>query len=67
MAPAGTPDAIVSRLNTDVNAALATPDMQAALARLGAAPRPGTAFAAFIAAETPKWTAVVKAARITLE
>jgi tripartite-type tricarboxylate transporter receptor subunit TctC len=69
VAPAGTPDAIVSRLNTAVNAALATPDMQTALARLGAAPQPGTpaAFADFIAAETPKWAAVVKAARITVE
>lgn len=69
VAPAGTPDAIVSRLNAAVNAGLVTPDMQTALARLGAAPRPGTpaAFAAFIAAETPKWAAVVKAAHITVE
>ena len=69
VAPAGTPDTVVTRLNAAVNAGLGTPQMQAALARLGAAPRPGTPaeFAAFIAAETPKWAAVVKAAHISVE
>lgn len=69
VAPSGTPEAIVAKLNAAVNAGLDTPDMQTALARLGAAPRPGTpeTFAAFIAAETPRWAAVVKAAHITVE
>jgi tripartite-type tricarboxylate transporter receptor subunit TctC len=69
VAPVGTAEPIVERINAVVNAALGTPDMQSALARLGAAPRPGTPadFAGFIAAETPKWAAVVKAAHITVE
>jgi tripartite-type tricarboxylate transporter receptor subunit TctC len=69
VAPVGTAEPIVERINAVVNAALGTPDMQSALARLGAAPRAGTPadFAGFIAAETPKWAAVVKAAHITVE
>jgi tripartite-type tricarboxylate transporter receptor subunit TctC len=67
--PAGTPAEIVARLNAAVNAGFAAPDTQARLARLGAAPMTGTPadFAALIAAETPKWTAVVKAAGIRIE
>ena len=69
VAPVGTAEPIVARINGVVNAALATPDMRSALTRLGAAPRPGKPadFAGFIAAETPKWAAVVKAAHITVE
>jgi tripartite-type tricarboxylate transporter receptor subunit TctC len=69
VAPAGTPAEIVAKLNAAVNAAVAAPDMHASLARMGAEPRAGTsaAFAALIAAETPKWAAVVKAAHITIE
>jgi tripartite-type tricarboxylate transporter receptor subunit TctC len=67
--PAGTPAEIVARLNAAVNAGFAAPDTQARLARLGAAPMTGTPadFAALIATETPKWTAVVKAAGIRIE
>ena len=69
VAPAGTPPDIVAKLNDAVNAALAAPDTHARLARLGAAPMTGTPqdFAALIAAETPKWAAVVKAAHVRLE
>jgi tripartite-type tricarboxylate transporter receptor subunit TctC len=69
VAPAGTPRDIVARLNAAVNAAIAAPDTQARLARLGAAPMTGTPrdFAALIASETPKWAAVVKAAHVRLE
>ena len=69
MAPAGTPAAIVARLNAAINEALATPDMQASLTRLGAVSNPGTpdAFGAFIAAELKKWTAVAQDANIKLD
>ncbi len=69
VAPAGTPNDIVARLNAAVNAAISMPDTQARLARLGAAPMTGTPqdFAALIATETPKWAAVVKAAHVRLE
>ena len=69
VAPTGTPAEIITRLNTTVNAGVATPETQARLARLGAAPMIGTPaeFAALIAAETPKWAAVIKAAGIRIE
>jgi len=69
VAPAGTPTDIVARLNAAVNAAIAMPETQGRLARLGAAPMTGTPqdFAALIATETPKWAAVVKAAHVRLE
>jgi tripartite-type tricarboxylate transporter receptor subunit TctC len=60
VAPAGTPAAIVARLNAAINAGLQTPDMQAHLQKLGAISRPSTpvAFGAFIAAEHAKWSAL---------
>jgi tripartite-type tricarboxylate transporter receptor subunit TctC len=69
MAPAGTPGAIVSRLNAAINEALAAPDMQENLTRLGAVSNPGTPeqFGAFIAAELKKWTAVAQDANIKLD
>jgi tripartite-type tricarboxylate transporter receptor subunit TctC len=69
VAPAGTPAEIVERLNAAVNAGIAAPETRARLARMGAEPMTGTPadFAALIAAETPKWAAVVKAAAIKIE
>jgi tripartite-type tricarboxylate transporter receptor subunit TctC len=69
LAPIGTPAEIVAKLNAAVNAGIAAPDTHARLARLGAEPMTGTPedFARLIAAETPKWAAVVKAAGIRLE
>jgi tripartite-type tricarboxylate transporter receptor subunit TctC len=68
-APRGTPAEIVERLNAAVNAGIAAPETRARLARMGAEPMTGTPadFAALIAAETPKWAAVVKAAAIKIE
>jgi tripartite-type tricarboxylate transporter receptor subunit TctC len=67
--PARTPAEIVAKLNTEVNAALATPSMAAALAKLGADPAPMTPaqFATFIADDTEKWAKVVKFAHIKLD
>ena len=64
LAPAGTPAAVVGRLNALINEGLAGADAAAALARLCALPKTGTPadFAEFIAAEMPKWAAVVKLA-----
>jgi tripartite-type tricarboxylate transporter receptor subunit TctC len=69
MAPVGTPATIVARLNAAINEALAGPDMQENLTRLGAVSNPGTPeqFGAFIAAELKKWTAVAQAANIKLD
>jgi tripartite-type tricarboxylate transporter receptor subunit TctC len=61
-APAGTPAAIVERLNHELNAAFADPKMKALIADLGGTPLPGSPadFAKLFAKETEKWTKVVK-------
>jgi tripartite-type tricarboxylate transporter receptor subunit TctC len=68
VAPAGTPSAIVGRLNVAINQALAEPQVRTALERLGAEIRRGTPadFAAFLAKEKKQWDAVVSAAHITM-
>jgi tripartite-type tricarboxylate transporter receptor subunit TctC len=67
--PKGTPRSIVEKLNKTVNAALADPDMQAKLAQLGGTLIAGTPedFGKIIAAETEKWSKVVKATGATAE
>ncbi|WPB58360.1 tripartite tricarboxylate transporter substrate binding protein [Xylophilus sp. GOD-11R] len=62
-APTGTPRAIVERLNTELNKALALPDVKKRLDELAATPDPGTPeqLRTFIAAETRRWNEVVKA------
>lgn len=62
-APKGTPNEIITRLNTEINAILANPKVKARLADLGGFAMPGTAaeFGKVIAAETEKWGKVVKA------
>jgi tripartite-type tricarboxylate transporter receptor subunit TctC len=69
VAPAGTPAAIVDKLNATVNAELASPEMQKTLANMGAERGTGSAqeFAAFIEAERRKWDAVAKAAGIRID
>lgn len=69
LAPAGTPPAIVAKLNAAINAAVATPDLRAALLKQGSATRsasPGE-FAAFIADETRRWSAVARSAKIRVD
>ena len=63
------PNAGVIKLNSAINASLASPQVTAAFAKLGAEVRPGPpqAFAAFLAAETRKWSQVAKTANIKLE
>jgi tripartite-type tricarboxylate transporter receptor subunit TctC len=57
-----TPAEIVNRLNNEINAILADPDMRARLADLGTTVLAGSAadFGRFIAEETEKWAKVVK-------
>jgi tripartite-type tricarboxylate transporter receptor subunit TctC len=69
LAPAGTPAAIVTQLNTIINASLETAEMRASVIKLGMAPKlasPGE-FAAQIAAEYERWLGVAKAANIKVE
>jgi tripartite-type tricarboxylate transporter receptor subunit TctC len=69
VAPAGTPEGIIGKLNGAINESLASPEVMAAFAKLGAEVQPGTpqAFGAFLAAETEKWTAVARTASIKVE
>ena len=57
-----TPPAVVATLHAVVSKALATPDMQARLSKMGAELRPGTPaqFGAFIRGEKDRWAKVVK-------
>jgi tripartite-type tricarboxylate transporter receptor subunit TctC len=68
-APAGTPPAIVVRLNIAINEGLAAPEMQETITKLGAVGVPASAadFAAFIRAQKRKWSAVAKAANIRID
>jgi tripartite-type tricarboxylate transporter receptor subunit TctC len=68
-APRGTPPAIITRLNTEINAGLADPGIRTRIAGLGGMVMPDSpvAFAAFIAAETEKYRAVIRAANIRLK
>ena len=65
-APGGTPAEIVEKLNAAINAALQSPELIASMNKLGFESRIGSAqdFAAFVTAEIPRWTAVVKASGV---
>jgi tripartite-type tricarboxylate transporter receptor subunit TctC len=65
-APARTPRAIVERLNREVNAATAAPELRQRLQELGVEARAGTpeALAALLVAEIAKWKAVIERAKI---
>ena len=68
-APRSTPTQVVDRLNTEINAGLATPKLKAHLADLGSIPVMGspTTFGKFIIEETEKWGKVIRAANIKPE
>lgn len=68
-APKNTPAEIVERLNKEINAGLANPQLKARLHELGSMPLPGSPadFGKFIADETTKWAKVVKFANIKAE
>ena len=69
LAPAGTPKAIVDKLNAEINAALKMPDVRAKLEAAGIEIQGGTPqdYAALIKSDLAKWAKVVKAAGIALE
>ena len=66
MAPAGTPDAIVQRLNKETNAAVADAEVRRKAEAAGLQLRGGTTadFRAFLDNEAKKWAQVIKAANI---
>ncbi|HYC43954.1 MAG TPA: tripartite tricarboxylate transporter substrate binding protein [Burkholderiales bacterium] len=69
LAPAGTPQDIIQRLNAAITKGLSTPEVKARFAKQGADVASGTPveFGAFIRKEIVKWTQVVKASGATVD
>ena len=69
VAPAGTPAAIVARLNATINEGLRSAETRAALDKLGIEPLMSSPeeFAAMIADEAPKWAEAVRLTGIKVE
>ena len=69
MAPAGTPAALVERLNAEINRALADPEVARQLLSRGFEPQAMTpaAWGSFIAAETTRWGELIKRANLKAE
>ncbi len=69
LAPAGTPKQAVEFLNAQVNGILKEPAAKQRLAQLGAEPAGGSPedFARFMRAESARWSAVVKTAKISAD
>jgi tripartite-type tricarboxylate transporter receptor subunit TctC len=69
VAPAGTPPQVIAALNKAIAETLKDPDIQHKLADLGIDIAPDTPdqFAAYIKAEIPKWSAVIKVSGAKME
>ena len=69
-APKGLSPELTARLNSEINAALKSPEVQDRFARLGAVPAlPNTPsqFAALVAADSARWGRIIQDRRITAE
>jgi tripartite-type tricarboxylate transporter receptor subunit TctC len=69
VAPPGTPDALIQKINADAAAALKLPAVRAKFLEQGAEPQGDTTAvtAAFIKEEEARWREVIKSANVTLE
>jgi len=69
VAPAGTPDTIVARLNAAINDALRSPDIRATLSKFGSEPLGGTPqeFANFVASESKKWSEIIRLSGVKVD
>lgn len=69
VAPAGTPAAIVNRLNAEITAALNDEKIKESMRNLGVEPAPTKpeAFEAYIRSETAKWAKVIRQASIRID
>jgi tripartite-type tricarboxylate transporter receptor subunit TctC len=68
-APAGTPPAVIARINAEVNKVLAMPDIREKISAGGATAVGGTIedFTAFVRADYAKWGKVAKEANIKID
>jgi tripartite-type tricarboxylate transporter receptor subunit TctC len=69
VAPAGTPEEVIRRVNADAVAILRDPAIAARMVEMGGFPDPGTPeeYGRFISAEIAKWRAVARAADVRLD
>ncbi len=69
MVPAGTPPAVVEKLNAEIVKALKSPDVRERLALQGAEPLGSTPqeYGAYVKKELARWAGVVKATGVTLD
>ena len=69
LAPAGTPRAIIAKLNADINTVLKDPEASSALVRIGFTPVGGTPeqFQQLISSNIDKWGRVIRDAKIKAE
>ena len=69
LVPTGTPDAIIARLNSEIDRAIEAPDMRKSLAERGVGVRAGTArqFEAFLGNERAKWERAVRDSGATVD
>jgi tripartite-type tricarboxylate transporter receptor subunit TctC len=69
VAPAGTPTAIINRLNAEITAALNDEQIKTSMRNLGVEPAPTRpeAFDAYIRSETQKWGKVIRQANIKID
>jgi tripartite-type tricarboxylate transporter receptor subunit TctC len=69
MAPKGTPEAVVAKLNAAVTEILKEPDIQAQFAKLGVQPAPMSIpeTAKFIGEERARWGDIIKSANVTVD
>jgi tripartite-type tricarboxylate transporter receptor subunit TctC len=66
VAPAGTPEAVIIKLNAAINDVMQSSDVRSLLTKLNAEPRLGSPqdFSAFMEFERQKWAAIIQAAKI---
>jgi tripartite-type tricarboxylate transporter receptor subunit TctC len=69
LAPAGTPAAIVAKLNAEINEAMKSPELAASMAKLGFEPQFWSPqdYGAFLAEEARRWPPIVKTSGVQPE
>ena len=68
VAPKGTPADVIGKLNREITASLAEPQVMAKFANVGSVPTPMTPadFGKFVVEDTDKWGKIIRAANITV-
>lgn len=69
LAPRGTPEFILAKLNADIGKAVVSPSVRERMAKFGGFPAPGTPaeFNTFLEAERAKWSKVIAQAKVQLD